>query len=237
VSEVADFSSFSGRFSSGFSEAVAPRPAAGVAPATGALRSAVERAQAGDTAAFTEIVSWYQRRIVSTAWRILGDENEALDAAQDVFLRLHRYLRSFDPTQDFGAWLYRMVVNACHDARRRRPLHLSLEDDRARGTVADLRSGDDVEASAGALEDERVLAAALQTLSEKERAALVLRDLEGLSTQEVADALGSTPTTVRSQISIARGKLRAFRERASRPAVIAAAGVASAGGAGRGGTR
>ena len=54
---------------------------------------------------------------------------------------------------------------------------------------------------------------ALETLSEKERAALVLRDLEGLSTQEVADILGSTPTTVRSQISIARGKLRAFRDR------------------------
>jgi RNA polymerase sigma-70 factor (ECF subfamily) len=116
------------------------------------------------------------------------------------------------------------VVNACHDARRRRPPHLSLEDERARGTVEDLRSGDDVEASAGAMQDERVLAAALQTLSEKERAALVLRDLEGLSTQEVADALGSTPTTVRSQISIARGKLRAFRERANRPAVGARAG-------------
>jgi RNA polymerase sigma-70 factor, ECF subfamily len=191
----------------------------GAAPAPALLRSAVELAQAGDVAAFTDIVAWYQRRIISTAWRILGDETEALDAAQDVFLRLHRYLRSFDPTQDFGAWLYRMVVNACHDARRRRPRHLSLEDERARGTVEDLRSADDVEASAGALEDERVLAAALQTLSEKERAALVLRDLEGLTTQEVADALGSTATTVRSQISIARGKLRAFRERASRPAL------------------
>jgi RNA polymerase sigma factor (sigma-70 family) len=213
-------------------DAVSARLGTGAPPAPSALRSAVESAQAGDAAAFTEIVSWYQRRIVSTAWRILGDETEALDAAQDVFLRLHRYLRSFDPTQDFGAWLYRMVVNACHDARRRRPRHLSLEDERARGTVEDLRSGDDVEASAGALEDERVLAAALQTLSEKERAALVLRDLEGLSTQEVADALGSTPTTVRSQISIARGKLRAFRERASRPPVIASQAAATRSGKG-----
>jgi RNA polymerase sigma-70 factor (ECF subfamily) len=106
-----------------------------------------------------------------------------------------------------------MVVNACHDARRRRPRHLSLDDERARGTVEDLRSNDDVEASAGAMEDERILTAALATLSEKERAALVLRDLEGLSTQEVADVLGSSPTTVRSQISIARSKLRAFRDR------------------------
>ncbi len=189
---------------------------AGVAPAGRVLRDVVMQAQAGDVAAFTELVGWYQRRVISTAWRLLGDEHEALDAAQDVFLRLHRYLRSFDPGQDFGGWLYRMVVNACHDARRRRPRHISLEDERARGTVEDLRSADDVEASARALEDERVLAAALETLSEKERAALVLRDLEGLSTQEVADALGSTPTTVRSQICIARAKLRAFRERWSR---------------------
>jgi RNA polymerase sigma-70 factor (ECF subfamily) len=184
-----------------------------VGPAARALLATVERAQAGDVAAFTEIVSWYQRRIVSTAWRILGDESEALDAAQEVFLRLHRYLRSFDPEQDFGAWLYRMVVNACHDTRRRRSRHVSLDDDRARTALEVLRSADDVEARAGAREDERMLVAALATLSEKERAALVLRDLEGLSTQEVADALGSTPTTVRSQISIARGKLRVFRER------------------------
>jgi RNA polymerase sigma-70 factor (ECF subfamily) len=226
---VADLTGFSAGLATGSAEAVAARlsPGAAAPPAPTALRRAVERAQTGDAAAFTEIVAWYQRRIVSTAWRILGDETEALDAAQDVFLRLHRYLRSFDPTQDFGAWLYRMVVNACHDARRRRPRHLSLDDERARGTVEDLRSGDDVEATAGALQDERVLAAALQTLSEKERAALVLRDLEGLSTQEVADALGSTPTTVRSQISIARGKLRAFRERASRPAAIPALPPAS----------
>jgi RNA polymerase sigma-70 factor (ECF subfamily) len=228
VRDLADLSGFAPGLATVGAEAVsAPLGAAGAAPAPAALRSAVESAQAGDAAAFTEIVAWYQRRIVSTAWRILGDETEALDAAQDVFLRLHRYLRSFDPTQDFGAWLYRMVVNACHDARRRRPRHLSLEDERARGTVEDLRSNDDVEASAGALEDERVLAAALQTLSEKERAALVLRDLEGLSTQEVADALGSTPTTVRSQISIARGKLRAFRERASRPTAASSSSAAA----------
>lgn len=195
----------------------AARASGSFGPTGAILRGTVERAQTGDVAAFTDIVGWYQRRVVSTAWRLLGDEADALDAAQEVFLRLHRYLHSFDPEQDFGAWLYRMIVNACHDARRRRPRHLSLDDESARGTVEDLRSPDDVEASAGAMEDERVLRAALETLSEKERAALVLRDLEGLSTEEVAKVLGSSATTVRSQISIARGKLRAFRERAAQP--------------------
>ncbi len=193
---------------------------AGAAAAPGAaaaavrpLRPLIERAQAGDSAAFAELVTWHQRRVVATAWRMLGNKSDALDAAQDVFLRLHRYLRSFRPDEDFAAWLYRLVVNACHDARKRRTSHLSYEREAARGAFDALSSPDDVEASAIVREDERLVLRALETLSEKERAALVLRDLEGLSTQEVADILGSTPTTVRSQISIARSKLRAFRDR------------------------
>lgn len=176
-----------------------------------AVRALVAQAQEGDVAAFSELVTWHQRRVISTAWRILGNQADALDAAQEVFLRLHRYLRSFRLDQDFSAWLYRLVVNACHDTRKRRPQHLSFELEQARGAFDSLRSRDDVEASAIVLEDERLVSEALETLSEKERAALVLRDLEGLSTQQVADVLGSTPTTVRSQISTARAKLRAFR--------------------------
>jgi RNA polymerase sigma-70 factor (ECF subfamily) len=203
VSEFADATQFEGTDA-------AAEP--GVAP----LRAVVERAQQGDTAAFVELLTWYQRRVISTAWRILGSQADALDAAQEVFLRLHRYLRSFRPDQEFSAWLYRLIVNACHDIRRRRSVHLSFERERDRGALDHLRSSDDVEASAVVLEDERLVAQALETLSEKERAALVLRDLEGLSTQQVAEILGSSPTTVRSQISTARAKLRAFRDRAYR---------------------
>jgi RNA polymerase sigma-70 factor, ECF subfamily len=191
-------------------------PAAAGLPATPGtlLRPLIQRAQRGDTEAFSQLIVWHQRRVIATAWRMLGNEADALDAAQDVFLRLHRYLRSFDSDQDFAAWLYRMVVNACHDIRkRRRGPQLSLDDEAGRSAVAELRSPHDVEASAAVLEDERLVAEALASLADKERAALVLRDLEGLSTQQVADILGSTPTTVRSQISIARAKLRAFRDR------------------------
>jgi RNA polymerase sigma-70 factor, ECF subfamily len=188
----------------------APCPAS---ESTRPWRAIIQRAQAGDNAAFAELVTWHQRRVVATAWRMLGNHSDALDAAQDVFLRLHRYLRSFRPDEDFAAWLYRLVVNACHDARKRRSSHLSYEHEAARGALDGLSSPHDVEASAMVREDEQLVLRALETLSEKERAALVLRDLEGLSTQEVADILGSSPTTVRSQISIARGKLRAFRDR------------------------
>lgn len=177
------------------------------------LRDIVERAQRGEPAAFREIVALYQRKVVATAWRMLGNQADALDAAQEVFLRLHRYLGSFRTDQDFAAWLYRLIVNACHDTRSRRSPHLSLEEERERGGLDHLRSADDVEAAAIVLEDERLVIRALGTLSEKERAALVLRDLEGLPTEEVARILGSSATTVRSQISSARAKLRTFRGR------------------------
>jgi RNA polymerase sigma-70 factor (ECF subfamily) len=180
------------------------------------LRLVIERAQAGEAAAFDQLIVCFQRKVVSTAWRVLGNQDDALDAAQEVFIKLHRYLHTFRIDQDFSAWLYRLIVNACHDTRKRRPRHVSLEEERERGGLDTLRSTDDVEASAMVAEDESIIAAALETLSEKERAALVLRDLEGLPTDEVAKILGSSATTVRSQICSARAKIKQFRDRVLR---------------------
>jgi RNA polymerase sigma-70 factor, ECF subfamily len=177
------------------------------------LRLVIERAQRGDAAAFDQIITLFQRKVVSTAWRVLGNEEDALDAAQEVFLKLHRYLHTFRTDQDFSAWLYRLIINACHDTRKRRPRLLSLEEERERGGLEGLISPDDVEASAMCAEHEGIIARALETLSEKERSALVLRDLEGLSTHEVAKILGSSATTVRSQICSARAKIKTFRDR------------------------
>ena len=180
------------------------------------LRLVIEKAQAGDAAAFDQLIIFFQRKVVSTAWRILGNQDDALDAGQEVFIKLHRYLHTFRVDQDFSAWLYRLIVNACHDTRKKRSRHVSLEEERERGALDSLRSSDDVEALAMVAEDESIIAAALETLSEKERAALVLRDLEGLPTEEVAKILGSSATTVRSQICSARAKIRQFRDRVMR---------------------
>lgn len=177
------------------------------------VRAIIERAQAGDAAAFDQLITFCQRKVVSTAWRVLGNQDDALDAAQEVFIKLHRYLHTFRVDQDFSAWLYRLIVNACHDTRKRRPRHLSFEEERERGGLDALKSPHDVEAAAMVAEDEGIVAAALETLSQKERAALVLRDLEGLSTEEVARILGSSATTVRSQICSARAKIKVFRDR------------------------
>lgn len=177
------------------------------------LRLVIERAQAGDAAAFDQLIICFRRKVISTAWRLLGNHEDALDTSQEVFIKLCRYLHTFRTDQDFSAWLYRLIVNACHDTRKRRSRHVSLDEERTRGRLENLRSCDDVEAQVLVAEDEGVIASALATLSRKERAALVLRDFEGLTTEEVAKVLGSSSTTVRSQICSARAKIKAFRDR------------------------
>ena len=171
----------------------------------------IRRAQAGERAAFDQLMELHQQRVVTLAWRLLGKREDARDAAQEAFLRVFRHLHQYDARRDFNGWLYRIVVNVCRDLQRQRGRHGGLSLDEA--AVAQLLSGDDSESDALAAQERAWLQRALATLSEKERAAIVLRDLEGLATEEVARLLGSSPTTVRSQISAARTKLKAFHQR------------------------
>lgn len=173
---------------------------------------ALERAMAGDRAAFDELLRCYERRVLMTAWRLLGSKEDAQDAAQEVFLRLYRHLHRVDPQRPLLPWLYRMTVNVCHDLhrKRRREAAIPVEEVDPASMTAD-PAGEIARA-----EQKRMVAAALQTLTEKERAAVVLRDIQGLATSEVAGILGSSETTVRSQICSARVKIKKFVERMER---------------------
>jgi RNA polymerase sigma-70 factor, ECF subfamily len=171
----------------------------GAEPPSEALRLA----QAGDMAAFERLVRHYERRVFLTALRVLGSRADAEDAAQEVFLRLHRHLRRISGG-DPGPWIYRVTVNVCRDMARARPPAASVEE-----TAAPV----DTEREAGLRERRRLLESALAGLPPKQRAALVLRDIEGLSTREVAEALGSSEATVRSQISTARLRVKELLER------------------------
>jgi RNA polymerase sigma-70 factor (ECF subfamily) len=167
------------------------------------LVALLERAIAGDVSAFEQIMLRYERRVMSLAWRLLGRPEDAQDASQEVFLRAFRYLRRFDRTRPFEPWLMKMTINVCHDfARKRR------EVPRAEVDPDLLRGPHDPHDDLFSEEQKKMLHQALQDLPEKERAAVVLRDLEGLSTAEVAGILGSSEATVRSQISNARLKIR-----------------------------
>ena len=186
-------------------------------PARGRESDIFERAKSGDVAAFEEIFDRYQRKVLLTAWRILGNREDARDAAQEVFLRVYKYLGRFRSDQDFAAWLYRIIVNVCRDHARkrgRRDQFTSYEAEHRLGSFNSIASSEDVEASLLRSQQQAMIGEALDSLSVKERAAIVLRDLEGLTTEEVARALGSSQTTVRSQISTARAKIKTFKDRA-----------------------
>jgi RNA polymerase sigma-70 factor, ECF subfamily len=182
--------------------------------AVAAATRLIIRAKAGDKAAFDQIIINHQRKVISLAWRLLGNREDALDAAQETFLRVYKSFGRFDPAQDFNGWLYRIAVNVCRDmARKRRGNLYSLEAQVESGAIAEPASPHDTESAAMIAQEQAILLRALATLPEKERAAIVLRDLEGFETEEAARILGSSPTTVRSQICSARAKIKAFRER------------------------
>jgi RNA polymerase sigma-70 factor, ECF subfamily len=166
----------------------------------------LKRAIAGDRAAFEQVVIRHQQRVLVSAFHLLGNLHDAQDACQDVFLRLHRYLHRFDQRRDLLPWLYRVTVNVCRDIERRRPRlsHLDIEEQE----VATGDCGPDEEVMRD--EQKEMIRRALKRLSQNERTALVLRDIEGLSTKEVAGILGSSESTVRVHISTGRVKIRKF---------------------------
>jgi RNA polymerase sigma-70 factor (ECF subfamily) len=158
-----------------------------------------EIAQVADNA-FDQVVRRHEAQLLRIAYRILGNWADAEDVAQDVFLRLHRRGLDFPNEGARGAWLCRVAVNLCIDRSRMvRP-----KDD-----LRELRSSNP-SAEAELLRDEqkRLLMTALSTLPAKERAAVVLREIEDLPTAEVAAILGSAEGTVRSQVSKAMNRLR-----------------------------
>jgi len=175
----------------------------------------LQKARAGDASAFREIIVQHQRQVFVTALRLLGSLDLAQDAAQEVFLRLHKYLHRYDSAKQFSPWLYQMTVNVCRDLNRRRERHsmLSLEELQQNGEPKELVDSVDLDSAMSRAEERRIVAEALKTLPEKEREALVLRDIQGLPTKLVARILGSSEATVRSQVSSARVKIKKFAER------------------------
>jgi len=173
----------------------------------------IERAADGDKAAFEQVMINSEQRVMAMTWRMLGNEADARDASQEVFLRVYKYLRRFRRDQDFFAWLYGITVNVCRDFLKKRHSHSSRfvsfgEDAGAAYEVADEHA--DAEQVLVQTQQHELIGKAMGTLPFKERASIVLRDVEGLSTDEVARIMKSSATTVRSQISSARKKIRIY---------------------------
>ncbi|MEA2206219.1 MAG: polymerase sigma-70 factor, subfamily [Blastocatellia bacterium] len=176
----------------------------------------IERAAAGDTAAFEQIMIHSQQRVMAMTWRMLGNEADARDASQEVFLRVYKYLRRFKQDQDFFGWLYQITVNVCRDISKQRQKHgdrfTSFDAPGDADAFQVPTDQDDAEAALLQTQQRDLITRAMAMLPQKERAAIVLRDIEGLPTEEVARILNSSATTVRSQISSARRKIKTYCE-------------------------
>ena len=177
-------------------------------PDTTEIACLVRRTLAGDSAAFGQIVVRHERRVLTLSIRLLGTVEDAQDAAQEVFLRAFKYIHRLDLEKPVEPWLMQMTVNVCRDIGRKRL--------RRRITFPEMTDPDAAPAAesgnpySGFAEEQQkqILRKALALLPPKERMAVILRDVEGMTTTETAAILGSTETTVRSQISRARLKIK-----------------------------
>ena len=151
----------------------------------------------GDANAIEELLRRHQGRVYGLAYRILGNRADAADASQEVFILLLRKLRSFRQEAAFTTWLHRLTVNACYDLSRKRA--------RAPQPVEHV-DRPEADAIAGA-EARVVVEAGMRQLAVEHRTALVLRELYGLSYEEIAGATGVAVGTVKSRIARARAAL------------------------------
>lgn len=167
----------------------------------------VRQAAAGRPAAFTALMECYQRRLYNYCYRMVGNADDASDTTQEAFLRAYRNLGSFRLGEPFSPWLYRIAHNVCIDHLRRRPNTLSLDVEMNEGRdPADKGGGP--EASAEEAETRQLINATIADLPEKYRAVMLLRHGQGMSLDEIAEALGLPLNTVKVHLHRAREQMR-----------------------------
>ncbi len=176
-------------------------------------RELAEKARQGDQAAFERLVLDNQNKVYSLALRLIGDREEAADLAQEAFVRAWQGLATFQGESSFATWIYRLTTNLCIDRLRKKKRRegaaptVSLDDENS-GWAEPADRESDPQLLLEKSERERALTRALERLPDWQRRALVLRELSGLSYQEIGQALDIDLGTVKSRIARARLNLR-----------------------------
>jgi RNA polymerase sigma-70 factor (ECF subfamily) len=164
-------------------------------------RTLIAQAQQGDKQAFSELVRRHRQGVISVVYRMCGDMNLAEDVAQDTFIRAWLHLPGYRPRSPFRNWVYRIATNAALDVLRREKETADVDAlplaARGEGPAAVVEQREQAEA----------VRKAVLALPPASRAALVLREYEGLSYREIADALGVPIGTVMSRLNYARRRV------------------------------
>ena len=178
----------------------------------------VKRARSGDQRAFKLLVERYQRRVYSVALGMLKDKEEALDVSQEAFVKVYKYLDHFKGDASFYTWLYRITVNICIDVLRRRGASggeavefdesVRLDTSEAHIGALGSRLGTNPQKSALRKELAQKIQEALAAVPEKHRAILLLREVEGMSYEDLSRTLEIPKGTVMSRLFHARAKVQ-----------------------------
>ncbi len=165
----------------------------------------IQQFKAGDLSIFEIIIKKYQDRIYNLCRYLLGHPQDAEDAAQDVFIKGYRNLKHFKPESSLYTWLYRIGVNTCLDYKRK-SLPEPLKDESLAEALSSAEPSP--EQHYQSKETGRAIRAAMDRLPVDSRAVIVLREIEGLSYEEMAEVLNTSVGTIKSRLSRAREELR-----------------------------
>src|SRR5687768_13847332 len=163
----------------------------------------VARSMSGDVDSFNQLIVRWERPIYALAYRVLGREEDARDVCQDTFLRAYRGLPGFKGQAKFSSWLYRIALNLCRDwirRQRRAPVSQLPEDVDASELAAETGPVESIEELVARREMSAIVEAAMSTLSEEQRTAIILKEYHGMTFQEIADMQGCPLSTVKTRL-------------------------------------
>ena len=168
----------------------------------------VARVRGGDSAAFAALYQRYERRIYAFVYRMMGNPDDAFDLTQETFLKAFRALDRTDAELNVNAWLHRIASNACMDVLRRRQRLRWLPWDGARHERASSQREDDPEDTLLGDETQRAVARVLRAMSPRNRQAMILREYEGLSCEDIGEIMGVSRSAVKSILFRGREEFR-----------------------------
>ncbi len=169
----------------------------------------IRRAQNGDGTALEELLLAYEKRVFSIAYRLMGSEADAADMAQEALIKIYRGVRGFKGEASFSSWVYRLTVNTCMDGlRKRKRAPISLEFASENGLPFEDSGTETPETRALSMERAEDIQKAINMLSTEHRTVVVLRDISGLSYEEISDTLKISVGTVKSRINRGRQRLK-----------------------------
>ena len=175
----------------------------------------VEKFQQGEKSVFTELVQIYQDKVMASCMRMLGNKDDAEDAAQEIFIKVYDALPRFDPRAKFSTWLYRITMNHCLNVLRGRRVRKvfsihkkeNIETDEIITAKRQMNQKNQPDENLERKEREKLIWQAIDTLPQNQKVAVVLSKFGGLSYKEVAEVMENSVSAVESLLFRAKNKL------------------------------